>query len=77
MTLTSVENGVPKGFKHLGNFTQVSVVASCSYVTQRQNPPKVVSFSFDVGKETWKNSFQKTKTSGTYRCQIQTVHQNH
>ena len=52
----SEENGIPKDFKHLGKFyLKVSVVASRSYATQRQDPFKVVKFSIVLEKETWKS----------------------
>ena len=68
----SEENGIPKDFKHLGKFyLKVSVVASRSYATQRQNPFKSMNFSFYMKEETWKSQFQETLTSGTYRYPIQ------
>ena len=52
------------------------VVASRSYVTQRQNPYKIVKFSFILEKETWKSEFREARPSGTYRGQTQNVHKN-
>ena len=71
----SVENGVPKSFKHLGKVClKVGVVASGSYVTQRQNPFKVVKFPLEMEKETWKSKSQETRTSGTHHYQVQNVY---
>ena len=72
--LLSVTESVPKVLEHLEKIElKVGVVASRSYVTQRQNRQKIVSFSPDLRKETWKSSFQETRTSGTHRHQIQKI----
>ena len=70
----SVTESVPKVLEHLEKSAlKVGVVASRSYVTQRQNRQEIVNFSIDMGKETWKNEFQETRTSGTDRYQIQNI----
>ena len=62
------ETGIPKDLKHLGkSYLKIGVAVPCNYVTQRQNRPKVVNFSFEKGKETRKSCLQETRTSGTYR----------
>ena len=73
----SVTESVPKVLEHLEKIElKIGVVASRSYVTQRQSRQKTVSFSSDLRKETWKSSFQETRTSGTRRYQIQNVNEN-
>ena len=73
----SATESVPKVLEHLEKIElKVGVVASRSYVTQRQNRQKIVSFSSDLRKETWKSSFQETRTFGIHRYQIQNVYEN-
>ena len=71
----SITESVPKVLEHLEKIAlKVGVVASCSYVTQRQNPYKILKFSFILESETWKSEFQETRTFGTDRYQIQNIH---